>query len=216
MIKRHELVASLPDLQELGLGLFARGLSAEKQRLEAAQALADAWDECLDREVHMTLLLVQIEGFDAYRRAHTPTEAEDSLRAVAGLIKVFCIRRRDRVFRWGDECFAAVLPRTRPEGARHVARRIVNAVNDLRIPFAPPGTAATLAVAAASAVPEAGTTPDLLVERAESALRAARQHGEICVVGDNGAVPPAPFLSLESFRNIFRRRTPSGGRRDSD
>jgi diguanylate cyclase (GGDEF)-like protein len=119
----HDLVQRrTQDLEQLatrdaltGVGnrlLFNRELAAELKGHEAiGQSLA--------------LLLLDVDHFKLFNDSYGHLAGDDCLRAVAQRLVDLVGRAADRVYRYGGEEFAVLLPQTDQAGAVEVARRIV-------------------------------------------------------------------------------------------
>ncbi len=205
----------LPDLKELGGHLLAAEPAPESAREQLMNSLDHEWIRCGRDQAPLAVLAIKVEGLARFRNASGPDAAANCLKAVVALVRIFCIRRRDRVFRDSEEGFIAILPDTHTEGAGHVANRIANGVRDLQLA---PGDFKALDVASVSiggsvAVPgKAGSAADLL-RRAEDALATARSRGEIWIAGDRPAPTPQ---QVEKPSNFSGRKQNPDRRRSSD
>lgn len=206
---------ALPDLRELGEHLMAGHPESGDSREQMMGALHHEWIQCGRELAPLALLVVHVEHLAKFRETSGQDAAASCLKAVVAMIRVFCIRRRDRVFRHGGDEFIAVLPKTHKDGARHVATRIANGVLNLQL--TPPGSAsaeaATVSVGGAVVIPAEGDSAAELLARAEHALQAARSRGEIWIVGDCGLPPQKGIGKLQS---LFKLGKGSSGRRRAD
>lgn len=205
----------LPDLRELGEHLLAERPQSGGIREQMLGALHHEWVQCGHERAPLALLVVHVEHLAKFRETDGQSAAASCLKAVVAMIRVFCIRRRDRVFRHGEDEFIAILPKTHKDGARHVATRIANGVINLQL--TPPGAAsaepATVSVGGAVVVPSEGDSADELLAKAEHALKAARSRGEIWIVGESGL--PAQ-KGIGKLQGLFKLGKGSAGRRMVD
>lgn len=206
---------AMPDLRELGEHILAERSGSPSNRERMLASLDHEWAQCGQEQAPLALLAVHVEHLAKFQEVAGQDAAESCLKAVVAMIRVFCIRRRDRVFRNGGDCFIALLPKTHKEGARHVATRIAEGVLNLQL--TPPGSAtaeaATVSVGGAVTVPAEGDSAAALLSRAEHALDASRSRGEIWIVGDPGIPQQKGISKLQGFFKIGKA---SAGRRRVD
>mgnify|MGYP001766358143 CR=1 FL=1 len=178
-------------------------------------ALDHEWIQCGREQSPVALLVFHVEQLAKFRETSGQDAAASCLKAVVAMIRVFCIRRRDRVFRHGDDGFLAILPKTHKDGARHVATRIADGVYNLHL--SPPGAAsaeaATVSVGGAVVVPAEGDSAAELLARAEHALETARSRAEIWIAGD-GELPRQKGIG--KLQGLFKLGKGSAGRRRVD
>ena len=119
----------------------------------------------------VALLVMDLNGFKAINDSLGHSAGDEVLRQVAGrLLRV--LREADTVARLGGDEFALVLPFTNGEGATIVARKFLEA---LRQPILIEGR--SLAVAASVGIawfPEHGATSEMLLQKADIAMYAAK------------------------------------------
>ena len=130
-------------------------------------------DELLAREVvwaqrenrHLSVLLLDLDGFKSYNDAHGHLAGDRVLRQVAAGLST-AVRPGDALFRYGGEEFLVVLPSTSGEMARRVARDLMRAV--------PPEVGFSAGIGCLGAA--VATVPELL-HAADAALMRAKQVG---------------------------------------
>jgi diguanylate cyclase (GGDEF)-like protein len=99
------------------------------------------FDECLDREWRrglrvgdpMSLLLIDVDHFGLYGERYGHQNADYCLRRAAQAIAGIARRPADFLSRCGGEQFGLVLPQTPRGGAEHIALRILDAIESLKI-----------------------------------------------------------------------------------
>ncbi|MCF8207320.1 MAG: DUF484 family protein [Methylotenera sp.] len=131
----------------------------------------------------LACLFLDIDHFKAINDRHGHPTGDEVLRQVGGLIQR-SLRTGDLAARYGGEEFVVLLPRTDEAGAREVAERIRQMVQDA--PFVTPegGTvSATLSVGLAMLPVEATSFGDLL-SAADRAVYEAKRRGRNCTVVD--------------------------------
>lgn len=144
-------------------------------------------DEILQREgkrasresLPLSLLLMDIDCFKLYNDTYGHQSGDDCLRKVAEIIDSQVKRPGDVVARYGGEEFAVILPQTDREGARHVAERIRNHIETLRIPHVRSKVmpCITVSIGVATMIPSIFTDVSRLIEWADRALYTAKNKG---------------------------------------
>ena len=115
------------------------------------------------------LLMMDLDAFKAYNDSHGHPAGDALLARIAGVMRE-TLRDEDRVYRYGGDEFAVLLPRAGAAAAREVSDRLRAAVARLTEQVGPPVTA-TVGVAVH---PDDGATKDALVEAADRALYLAK------------------------------------------
>ncbi len=191
-------------------------LTGVQNRRGLQRSIRHEWRRCASEGAPLTLLMVNLDRFHTFNIHNGNAAGDECLIDLAGAMKAHCIRRRDRVARWNDVEFAALLPATDSPGARHVGNRIVEAVRDLMAgrAISPDSPALTASVGVAAANPEEGGTPEALLEKAKHALNTAKQEGGDRVVGGSAPAPaPAPRFNLATVWNLLLGRRPAADTR---
>jgi len=123
----------------------------------------------------MTVMMLDLDGFKAVNDKLGHQVGNDVLRRAADILRV-CSRIGDPVFRYGGDEFVILLSDTGRDGADTVARRIAQALIQLR-PFLV-GDQIALAFSIGIAVfPEDGDSANLLIAHADEALYRAKSKG---------------------------------------
>ena len=141
---------------------------------------------CCSRYIRPTsLLMVGLDWFKAFNDHHGHPRGDELLKHVTTVL-ARCIRLCDKLYRYGGEEFAVLLPETGREGALIAAKRICRTMEEQQFPGADssqPGGKVTVSVGVAS-YPEDGATNSELVAAADSALYEAKQQGRnrVCTV----------------------------------
>jgi diguanylate cyclase (GGDEF)-like protein len=143
------------------------------ERLSAALAMA--------RRNHspLTLMLCDLDHFKAYNDSIGHTAGDDCLRQVGELIRQMCRRPGDQAARYGGEEFALILPDTPKSGAMTLARAMqrVFEVAGIPHPASPIARHVTLSGGITTCVPDAQTTLEGMLMRADEALYVAKAKG---------------------------------------
>lgn len=130
----------------------------------------------------LTLLLVDIDHFKRFNDLYGHQIGDDVLRLVSVAIKQ-SLRRGDLVARYGGDEFAVILPATPIEGAIKVAEQVRQAVTAKQLFRRSTHEMLgrlTVSIGVAALVEE--MIPDILLERADAGLYAAKHRGRNCVV----------------------------------
>ncbi len=119
------------------------------------------------------VLMMDLDRFKVYNDTFGHPAGDELLRDVARAIES-ATRGGDRVYRYGGDEFAVLLPDANRGGAGDVAERIRAMVRALRAPSNGPGVSISVGVAC---YPDDGVTKDALVETADAALYIAKGSG---------------------------------------
>ncbi len=139
----------------------------------------------LARERHpLSLLLCELDHFQAYNDAYGQQASNNSLLQVAQVLKTVARRPSDVVARYRDETFAILLPGTHQEGALYVAARIQEKLASLPIihNLSPTRPHLTLSIGIAQLLPTLERSPEILVSIADAALSRAKREGRNAIV----------------------------------
>ena len=143
------------------------------------------FDDRRQGERSFSLLLMDVDHFKQFNDRHGHLAGDDCLVAVARHIGEQAGRGADRVYRYGGEEFAVLLPHTGAAGASEVAERIVRDLQASPLWIAHTGQwhAVTVSVGVASVEPHgpAIASPLALINRADGALYEAKRAGRSCV-----------------------------------
>ena len=154
------------------------GLTGIPNRRAFEEAIEREWRLALRTQQPVSLLLIDVDLFKQYNDRYGHLAGDDCLRAVAEILTQAVQRPSDLLARYGGEEFVLILPSTPPSGARDVAERLCNLVQQrhLHRDDSPVGHV-TISIGAASIVPAQGTLSDELVASADRALYAAKRKG---------------------------------------
>ena len=148
--------------------LFNRDLAAEvEHHRRSGQPLA--------------LLMLDVDHFKRFNDSHGHLAGDACLQAVAAQLQTLVSRSRDRVYRYGDEEFAVLLPGTDLAGAGQLAQKIVTAFagTPLELPEFQQQHRITVSVGVSATVPGEASDDDgqTLIARADAALYKAKAGG---------------------------------------
>jgi len=146
-----------------------------------------AFDARLQQEIQaaqrdqqpLTLVLCDIDLFKVYNDSLCPVDGDACLQRIALLLNETCRRPRDFAARYGGEEFALILPGTPRSGAMTFARAVLRSLELTAIPHQQSTVMpfVTLSGGITTCIPEAGTTLEGLLRRADDALYTAKSRG---------------------------------------
>ena len=143
------------------------------------------FDEMLDREFrrgrrtkkNLSLIMIDLDYFKTVNDNYGHLVGDLCLKTVAQTIYDMVRRPPDSVCRYGGEELAIVLPETSFEGARHLAERIRQQVEDLELHVEDQLIKITLSIGVSSLVPNIGMKSNYIIELADAALYKAKHKG---------------------------------------
>lgn len=143
----------------LALSLAARyakldPLTGVKSRRAFEERLPAAWRNAREDGTGLAVIFIAIDGFKAYDAKHGRIAGDALLRRISHLCSGCCRDRADLFARYGDEEFAAIIPRVSQEQADAIASRMCAIVAE--------STLITIRARAASIERGADSAPALL------------------------------------------------------
>ncbi|UCH48440.1 MAG: diguanylate cyclase [Betaproteobacteria bacterium] len=137
------------------------------------------------------LLMLDVDHFKKVNDTYGHVFGDKALRSIAHVLQT-TVKGGDPVARFGGEEFAVLLPDTAVEGAKVVAEKIREAVENGRIR----GTSKTedvgkITISIGVAAYKQGDTPEGLIERADQALYQSKSNGRNRVTVAESTVPQA-------------------------
>ncbi len=182
-LKIVELTALKSALEQANVRLdnlsMQDGLTGIANRRRLDELLPRMAADCAREKKPLSLIMLDIDFFKGYNDKYGHLKGDETLKAAAQAMLQATERATDLVARYGGEEFVVALPNTDAEGARTVAERILRAVEALGIPNEASAASPSVTVSAgiASAVPEPGQDCAELIDRADTALYAAKSAG---------------------------------------
>ncbi len=158
------------------------GLTAVFNRRHSMDILTNEYDRCARYEVGLSVLMLDIDHFKRINDRYHHQAGDVVIRDVARLLRE-SVRNADAVGRYGGEEFIAILPHTAGEGARQIAERIRELIQEHVFRFGEQEIRATVSIGIASAPNEKIASPQDLVREADRALYRAKESGRNRVVG---------------------------------
>ncbi|HEV3486970.1 MAG TPA: diguanylate cyclase, partial [Vicinamibacterales bacterium] len=160
-------------------------LRAETDRLTGLWnhgSLVEQLDELVESGKRFGMLMVDLDFFKRYNDRYGHPAGNVMLQRIAGVLRASC-RETDRVFRYGGDEFAVLLPETGLAGSRTVAEKILSAVHDIG---ADDPSAAGLNCSVGMAVfPRDGADGPAMILAADRACYAAKRAGRARIATAN-------------------------------
>ncbi len=125
------------------------------------------------RREPFSLLMIDLDNFKSYNDTYGHQAGDGMLQLIAGRLEG-SVRDSDRVYRYGGDEFALLLPRTDGRGALSVAAKVLAAVSGEPRPDAGPRVTCSAGVAA---YPDDGADPTSIVLAADRACYASKRRG---------------------------------------
>jgi diguanylate cyclase (GGDEF)-like protein/PAS domain S-box-containing protein len=159
------------------------GLTGLANRGHFDEIIEREWWRCWRRNLPISILMIDADHFKGFNDNYGHLAGDDCLRKIASEVAALGRRPADLAARFGGEEFVLLMPETALEGAVHVATRLCNSVQGLRIPHSgnPPTGTVTVSIGVASCSPgeKETTCPDVksLVAAADTSLYRAKRDG---------------------------------------
>ncbi len=161
------------------------GLTQVPNRRHFDEFLQEEWARAKRSCTPLSLLLLDIDRFKEYNDHYGHGQGDICLRRIAATLYDVAQRSSDFFARYGGEEFACVLPETDLEGARTVARRMLDAVAGLALTheFSDVAPHVTVSIGLAAMRLVKGEGPDELLRGADAQLYEAKRLGRNRYVG---------------------------------
>jgi diguanylate cyclase (GGDEF)-like protein len=140
----------------------------------------------------ISVVVADVDYFKSFNDTYGHPAGDECLRRVASALRAVCRRPGDLAARYGGEEFALILPDTTEESALARAVEAMRAVAALEVEHRGSKVAryVTMSFGAAGCIPDAGTVADMLVDRADRALYAAKRSGRNLAMAFSELSPP--------------------------
>lgn len=152
------------------------GLTGLLNRHYFEERLTEEIDRAARTRSHVSLVMIDIDGFKAFNDTHGHMSGDEALRLTAASIRG-AVRTMDIVARYGGEEFAVILPETGRGEASAIAERIVREVEALTHAVDGESVRLTISAGVAEFPDDAGSLRELIV-RADKALYSAKAAGK--------------------------------------
>ncbi|MGP1385801.1 MAG: EAL domain-containing protein [Thainema sp.] len=195
-IQQSELYQRLHQAnQELQRLAASDGLTQVANRRCFDDTLNAEWQRLAKEQLPISLILGDVDCFKLYNDNHGHLAGDDVLRHVAAAIAQAVQRPIDLVARYGGEEFAVILPETDTEGAISVAAEMQRQISSLKLPHPHSQVSefVTLSLGIATTVPDAESSPEILVAAADQGLYQAKAQGKNCAVSTDSTAVLMPL-----------------------
>lgn len=137
------------------------------------------WQKAQRAGDDVNLMFMDIDDFKLYNDHYGHQAGDDCLLQVANALGGQVLRSSDFVARYGGEEFVALFHRTNRQGLEKIAQRLIQSVDELKLPHAKSRCSdyVTLSIGIASLRPSADNTPEALIKLADEALYKAKEQG---------------------------------------
>lgn len=154
---------------------------ANRRRFD--EVLDGEWQRAYRAGQPLALGLVDVDHFKKFNDHHGHQAGDECLRQVAKALQGTVRRGSDLVARYGGEEFVLICAATSAEAAAALARSFCEALQEMSIAHPTSGFGVvTASVGVAAITPQAGQSPQVLVELADRALYEAKAQGRNRVV----------------------------------
>lgn len=160
----------------------------------------------------LTLIMCDVDHFKRYNDALGHVEGDRCLQHLGGVLATACKRPLDYCARFGGEEFAILLPYTGAEGATAFTLSLMHQLigSCIAHPDSPISTHVTISGGIATCIPDAHTTPDMLLRQADESLYEAKQRGRHRFVDLHNGTDTAQWMTDIPFMEIMGTPAHSG------
>ncbi|HEY9127770.1 MAG TPA: GGDEF domain-containing protein [Acidobacteriaceae bacterium] len=144
-----------------------------------AETFPAEWARAQRLQLPFSLLLLDIDHFKLFNDTQGHLAGDICLQSVSRLIATRVLRPGDALVRYGGEEFVVMLPGAGAEGASRIAKAIMQALEDARLPHSTsPFGYVTMSIGGISLdLPQPGALCDDLLLQADTALYEAKKQG---------------------------------------
>lgn len=137
------------------------------------------WMRALRSREPLAIIIVDIDYFGEYNKAHGRSKGDECLNKVAGVIKAAARRTTDLIARYDNDRFYILLPDTDYDGAVIVMESIIRNVKaqDIKTPADVAGGIVTVSAGAAVIRPMKTTDKNILYKLAEEEIKKSKDAG---------------------------------------
>ncbi len=173
---QYKLEASNEKLRQLS---SLDGLTDIPNRRFFDETMAREWQRGIRNQKPLSLILADIDHFKAFNDAYGHVVGDDCLKRVAKALGESILREVDTIARYGGEEFAAILPETDEAGGVMIIERMLENIENLKIPHVASPTAdhITVSFGLSTMVPDPDINPTQLIESSDKALYLAKNSG---------------------------------------
>lgn len=140
-------------------------------------------DELSEHYGHFSCMMIDIDNFKKINDTYGHLIGDDVLKKLGELLNSDTLfRENDIIGRYGGEEFVVILPETKAEYARYPANRLINAINNIEFSSNKGIFHVTISVGISEFNPMRDDSCDIVIQRADKALYAAKSRGKNTVV----------------------------------
>ncbi len=140
--------------------------------------LNQEWNRAHRAGTPLSLVILDVDLFKNFNDRYGHIAGDNCLKSLAGALTKAARRAGDLVARYGGEEFVVLLPESSEQDALETARLIQQETWSLKLPHAEmPAGIVTVSLGVACLVPSSQHSPEILLQRADSALYRAKQLG---------------------------------------
>ncbi|MFO1021211.1 MAG: GGDEF domain-containing protein [Planctomycetales bacterium] len=150
-------------------------------RRDFEEELLANWSQFRRHSTPLTLALLDVDNLKQMNADGGHLNGDAALKAFAGTIRGV-VRQSDRVFRYGGDEFVILMPHTQTAGGLKAVERIVQSTRHLSVDCQTPGLTSPTVSIGLSEIRATDTEPHQVFQRADAALRAAKQQGKDRIV----------------------------------
>jgi diguanylate cyclase (GGDEF)-like protein len=139
----------------------------------------EEWKRGLRSGKPIAVIMIDIDFFKNYNDTLGHSAGDSCLKQISSLLKSEMARSSDFIARYGGEEFLCLCPETDHKGADIIAHKLLSAVASSKIHHPTSGITdhVTVSIGIATMVPSHDSTPQRLVELADSRLYKAKKNG---------------------------------------
>ncbi|EMB2840648.1 diguanylate cyclase [Pseudomonas aeruginosa] len=154
------------------------GLTGIANRRHFDTVLGQEWQRAQRQGTPLALGMLDVDWFKRYNDHYGHPAGDACLHQVAQTLAASVCRSSDLVARYGGEEFVFIAPMTDAQAALDIAHKVVTAVAALALPHAESALGCvTVSIGVAAVLPSPGSSPEVLLQRADAALYQAKTHG---------------------------------------
>jgi diguanylate cyclase (GGDEF)-like protein len=178
MAKSAELEAINQQLHDLAIH---DGLTKTYNRSHMQRVLRQSIYAYSRYQQEFSVLMMDVDFFKSINDNYGHAAGDEVLCRLVTVAEE-CLREADLFGRWGGEEFLVLLPNTNLQQAASAGERLRKAVANLTFSHSSVEFCVTVSIGASMAQLQKMETPETLIDRADSALYAAKNSGRDCVV----------------------------------
>ncbi len=155
------------------------GLTQVANRRRFDEYIEYTWRWLIRDQQPLSLILCDVDHFKLYNDTYGHQAGDYCLQQIAKTMMAVTERPMDLVARYGGEEFAIILPKTGPDGAVQVAKKLRQGIKQLKIPHSTSMAegVVTLSIGITSVLPTQDSSPESLIFHADQALYQAKAQG---------------------------------------